>query len=135
MRAIPVSEALAHMEQILQAANIELKVEDLPEVSELSPVQQNIISMCLKEAGTNVVKHSQATTCKVQQLLSKGSLSISVEDDGIGIHSREGIGNGIRGMEERLSLIDGQLSIASSDEGTTLKFTIPVVLKQEEIVL
>lgn len=135
MRAIPISEALDHIKQILEAANIELEVKVLPEVSELSPVQQNIISMCLKEAGTNIVKHSQATKCKVEQLMSKGYLYISVQDNGIGMHRNEGIGNGIRGMEERLSLIDGQLSIASSDEGTTLKITIPVVLKQEEIVL
>lgn len=135
MRAIPITEALDHIKQILEAANIELEVEDLTDVTELSPVQQNIISMCIKEAGTNIVKHSQATKCKVEQLMSKGYLYISVQDNGLGMHKNEGIGNGIRGMEERLSLIDGQLSIASSDEGTTLKFTIPVVLKQEEIVL
>ncbi|GAA0304046.1 two-component system sensor histidine kinase DesK [Gracilibacillus halotolerans] len=135
MRAVPIEEGLMHMEQILQAADIKLEVTQQEDISETSSVQQNIMSMCLKEAGTNIVKHSQATSCSVEIQNRKGYIYITVEDNGIGMHMKENNGNGIQGMKERLSLIEGQLAIVSSKEGTTLKFTIPMVLKQVEMVL
>lgn len=135
MRAVPIVEGIAHMKQILQAADIKFEVVQQEDISEIPSVQQNILSMCLKEAGTNIVKHSKASNCSLEIQNLKGYIYITVEDNGIGFHQRENKGNGIQGMKERLSLIDGQLAIASSDEGTTLKFTLPVVLKQEELVL
>ena len=41
--------------------------------------------MCLREAVTNVVKHSKATRCAVSVLESQGELILKVEDNGIGL--------------------------------------------------
>ena len=63
--------------------------------------------MCLREAVTNIVKHSKATECIVSVLESQGELILKVEDNGVGLENQNHDGNGIRGMKERIALIDG----------------------------
>ena len=85
MRMITVEEELEQIKAILQAPNIELEVRQEARSSSLSPIEQNIVGMCLREAVTNVVKHSKATRCAVSVLESQGELILKVEDNGIGL--------------------------------------------------
>jgi len=62
----------------------------------------------------------------------EGSISISVIDDGTGLLDQHENGNGLKGMKERLALINGTLKIRSN-KGTALKITIPIVKKQTEV--
>ncbi|MFH4276049.1 hypothetical protein WAJ11_20770, partial [Acinetobacter baumannii] len=82
MRMITVEEELEQIKAILQAANIELEVRQEARSSSLPPIEQNIVGMCLREAVTNVVKHSKATRCAVSVLESQGELILKVEDNG-----------------------------------------------------
>lgn len=92
-RAATLLEQLASSRDALRAADIELAV--VGESSALSPVQAITASWILREATTNVLRHSGAGTVRV--LIGPGRLV--VEDDGAGAGVREG--NGIRGMRER----------------------------------
>ncbi|MCG0056948.1 ATP-binding protein, partial [Escherichia coli] len=58
---------------------------------------ENILSMCLKEAVTNVVKHSQATVCTITLHQSAKEVGITVKDNGIGINTKKTCwkGNGL----------------------------------------
>ena len=54
------------MKQILNAAQITCKVKLVsPELVNTPLLVENVLSMCLKEAVTNIVKHSRATTCSI----------------------------------------------------------------------
>ena len=64
MRGIRLKEEINHVKQLLEAAEIELIVEG-ESFSKVSLFVENILSMCLKETVTNIVKHSQATTCQI----------------------------------------------------------------------
>jgi two-component system sensor histidine kinase DesK len=129
MRMITVEEELEQIKAILQAANIELEIEQEASASSLSPIEQNILGMCLREAVTNVVKHSKATQCTVSVLESQGELILKVEDNGIGLEDQNNDGNGIRGMEERIALIDGFVELNTIHSGTLLTVKVPVVIR------
>ena len=92
MRMITVEEELEQIKAILQAANVELEIKQETSASSLSPIEQNILGMCLREAVTNVVKHSKATRCIVSVLESQGELILTVEDNGIGLATKTTMG-------------------------------------------
>ncbi|MDA1585287.1 sensor histidine kinase [Bacillus cereus group sp. TH230-1LC] len=129
MRMITVEEELEQIKAILQAANIELEIKQETSASSLSPIEQNILGMCLREAVTNVVKHSKATNCTVSVIESQGELILKVEDNGIGLADQNHDGNGIRGMKERIALIDGFVELATINPGTLLIVKVPVVIR------
>ncbi|MCC2535243.1 sensor histidine kinase [Bacillus paranthracis] len=129
MRMITVEEELEQIKAILQVANIELEIKQETSASLLSPIEQNILGMCLREAVTNVVKHSKATHCTVSLLESQGELILTVEDNGIGLADQNHDGNGIRGMKERIALIDGFVELGTINPGTLLTVKVPVVIR------
>lgn len=129
MRMITVEEELEQIKAILQAATIELEIKQETSASSLSPIEQNILGMCLREAVTNVVKHSKATRCTVSVLESQGELILTVEDNGIGLADQNHDGNGIRGMKERIALIDGFVELGTNNPGTLLIVKVPVVIR------
>lgn len=134
MRAITISSELADIEQILKAANIQLHMDDKTKIPELPPLQQNILGMCLREAVTNIVKHSGAENCYITSVNHTGSFTITVKDDGIGIVEDAYEGNGLLGMRERLVLIEGQLTIETGI-GTSVVMVVPVIVKEEVVAL
>lgn len=129
MRMITVEEELEQIKAILQAANITLEVEQKASSSALSPLEQNILGMCLREAITNVVKHSQATMCTVSIFEAQGELILQVKDNGVGLQGQSHDGNGIRGMKERIALIDGAIELDAAHPGTLLTVKVPIVIR------
>jgi len=100
-------------------------------LQKLAPLQQNILSMCIREAGTNIVKHSKANQCWITVAKHQGNLVIKVKDNGIGFNCTAGKGSGLDGMRERLALVEGRMDI-EGHEGTELKLTIPIIVKAAE---
>jgi two-component system, NarL family, sensor histidine kinase DesK len=132
MRGIRVREELVHIKQILKAAEIEfIANEEEFSLNNVSLLSENILSMCLKEAVTNVVKHSSATECRITIKQSEEELIADVHDNGVGNIKEENFyrGSGLSGMRERLEFVNGTLEI-SSENGTTLLIKIPKVIKQ-----
>ena len=93
---------------------------------------ENVVSMCLKEAVTNVVKHSQARTCTVTLLQNENELALSVQDDGIGMEKKYSpTGSGLKGMQERIEFINGTLEVKNG-QGTELIVRIPVAITHQK---
>jgi len=130
MRTATIAEELIQVQHILRAADITYRYEGDADFSQIPPLTQNIVSLCMREAATNIVKHSRATHCTVSISLSTEKISIVVRDDGAGIDKSKRFGNGLKGMQERLSLIDGELQV-SAHNGTVVHITIPVIRKAE----
>jgi len=131
MRSTNIMKELTRVKQILKAAEIKLIIVGTPTFSSASPLTENVLSMCMKEAVTNVVKHSYAKVCQITFLSKTDSFEIEVKDDGIGIPGAgEHLpGSGLDGIRERLEFVNGNLKLEVSN-GTTLKISVPVVLKQ-----
>jgi two-component system sensor histidine kinase DesK len=76
------------------------------------------LAWCLREAVTNVIRHSGAGTCRVRLTERGGELSLEVSDDGQGLHDADAeaprSGSGLRGMSERVSAVGGSLSFSAT---------------------
>ncbi|MEB1806986.1 MAG: sensor histidine kinase [Bacillaceae bacterium] len=133
MRGIRIKEEIVHVKQILKAAEIELVLDEEIQLTNVSLFIENILSMCMKEAVTNVVKHSQASTCHISIEQSSNGICITVKDDGIGIKKDEDLykGSGLQGMRERLEFVNGTLEIEAID-GTMIKMKVPNVIKMTD---
>ena len=136
MRSITIREELAESKAILRAAGI-IGVIDASsdEYEEISPLTQNIVSLCVKEAVTNVVKHSNAKNCYLEIKSSSGQLMVRITDDGKGFTEDNVFGNGLKGMKERLEILEGNLQL-STENKTVLSINIPIIVKdrKEEII-
>lgn len=126
MRGAKLVDEMFRIKQILKAAEIDLIVEGDTKLTNTSLINENVLSMCLKEAITNIIKHSSATTCSISIEPSLSDLVIKVGDNGIGMTKDCLIllGNGLRGMKERLEFINGSMEIFS-DQGTVIVIKVP----------
>jgi two-component system sensor histidine kinase DesK len=131
MRGTRLEDEMFRIKQILKAAEIEFELEGELKLSNTDLLIENVLSMCLKEAVTNVVKHSQASLCIVTLDFSRTELLLKVKDNGVGIaeSARDYRGHGLQGMKERLEFVNGTLDIVP-DNGATLVIRVPNVIKQ-----
>ena len=111
------------MEVITARAALEsagITPQDDPELTLLSgtfdPDAEAALAWCLREAVTNVVRHSGARTCQIRLSRRGRTLSLEVRDDGRGHIGAEpsGPGTGLRGMSERLCAVGGSLELRPS---------------------
>lgn len=105
----------------LRAAGIGMLVED--SVGALPPEQDGVLAWCLREAVTNVVKHSSAKRCEVRIFNDDGTARLEVSDDGLGAESLNG-GSGLAGMRERVALVGGSVRVESNG-GLHLLVSVP----------
>lgn len=131
MRESKLEDELIRIQQMLNAARIKFSFEGSTELS-TTPLVENMISMCLKEAVTNIVKHSEASICKISIVELEDELKVRVEDDGIGFPDREifSYGSGLKGIKERLEFVNGSLNITQSN-GTLLEMLIPQAIQEK----
>ena len=69
------------------------------------------------EALTNVAKHSGARSADVTAWVDDSVLHVDVRDDGVGGARPDG--NGLRGLDDRVAALGGQLKVASPRGGGT----------------
>jgi two-component system sensor histidine kinase DesK len=86
-------------------------------------LQEGVLSMAVREAVTNVVRHAQAGNCSLRLAQQNGSCQLEIEDDGRGSSHNEG--NGLRGMRERVEMLGGMLH-RDSQSGTKITITLPL---------
>lgn len=137
MRGTRLETELEAGRQLLEAAQIRFELEGDPRPAGISLMTENVLGMCVKEAITNIVKHSEATECRIAIQLSRSDVTVKVEDNGRGIqHSAGREGHGLRGMRERLEFVNGSLGIFRTG-GTALLIKAPIAAARpkEELVL
>jgi two-component system, NarL family, sensor histidine kinase DesK len=133
MRGIRLKEEISHVKEILKAAQIEFLFNGEWKLTNVSLFIENILSMCLKEAVNNVVKHSKASWCRITIEQTWNEICITVTDNGVGIQTDNDLdkGHGLMGIRERLEFVNGILEI-KNDNGTTITIKVPTVVKQAE---
>jgi two-component system sensor histidine kinase DesK len=89
----------------------------------LTPAQESVVALIVREAVTNVVRHAQARNCSLRVAPLNGRCLLEVKDDGRGGSQDEG--NGLRGMRERIEALGGTLRRETSG-GTRLSIQFPL---------
>jgi signal transduction histidine kinase len=116
-----------HREQSGFQLDSELALPD-PSAGEqrLAEDLETTVYRLVQEALTNVAKHAHANRVRVAVSEADGMLRIEVQDDGGGFDRETAShGFGLAGMQERVSLAGGTLSIDSGERGTVLSARLP----------
>ena len=92
----------------------------------LTPRHEATLSLVLREAVTNIVRHAGASECSIELSTAEDRTQLVIADDGRGDIRQEG--NGLRGMRERVQELGGSLSL-DSHRGTRLQIELPQVVE------
>jgi signal transduction histidine kinase len=77
------------------------------------------------EALTNVVRYAQASRARVTVRRADDRVIVRITDDGIGGADPRN-GSGLRGLSDRVAVLDGRLEVVSpAGDGTTVEAVIP----------
>jgi two-component system, NarL family, sensor histidine kinase DesK len=121
-RAKGLAAELAQAKSTLETAGLTVQC-DAATTMTIPAMQESVLSLAVREAVTNVVRHSRASSCRMRLEQQNGSCRLQIQDDGRGGSSMEG--NGLRGMRERVEMLGGTLQ-RTTDSGTTLTITLPI---------
>src|SRR6266699_337014 len=87
----------------------------------LAPPQREVVNQVVREALTNVRKHSGSSICRVRMHFAARPFLVEVSDEGRGFASSQAHGYGLVGMRERAAGIGGRLEVVSTEgRGTTV---------------
>ena len=120
-RSQGLAAELAQAKLTLETAGLTVQCDAATTVK-LPAVQESVLSLAVREAVTNVVRHARARTCRMRLEQENGSCRLEIQDDGLG--SSNGEGNGLRGMRERVEMLGGTLR-RETRAGTKLIITLP----------
>ncbi|CAM5685034.1 Two-component sensor histidine kinase OS=Streptomyces aurantiogriseus OX=66870 GN=GCM10010251_18820 PE=4 SV=1 [Streptomyces aurantiogriseus] len=119
---------LAGARAALTAAGITAGIPAEPDLAGVPEDSESALAWALREAITNVVRHSGARRCTVEllrrQTLDGPVLELAVEDNGSGA-SGQGPGNGLTGLTERLQKAGGTLDAGGIRHGFRLVARVP----------
>jgi two-component system sensor histidine kinase DesK len=128
-RRTRLPDELAGAQVALKAAGVIAEVPTGPDLRDVPEESESALAWALREAVTNVVRHSGAGRCTVEllrrQTLDGAVLELSVEDNGSG-GSGKGPGNGLTGLTERLEKAGGTLEAGRVKKGFRLVARVPV---------
>ncbi len=124
---VPALERLA--ETFAEQTDVDVHLQAALGEDRLPAEIETALYRIVQEALTNVVKHAQARTVSVVLTRKGQSVVAVVEDDGRGFDpamaGEDGLG--LVGMRERIALLDGRVTVESSERGgTTVVVEVPV---------
>lgn len=105
-----------------------------PLVEKLESEPKTVLYRVVQESLNNIYKYARARRAEIVIRKINAGIRLMVKDDGRGFDpnklnmtTKEKGGLGLMGMQERLRLVNGQLSVASQpSKGTTIQAMIPV---------
>ncbi len=121
-RSQGLAAELAQAKTTLETAGLTVQCDAATTVK-LPAMQESVLSLAVREAVTNVVRHAHASTCRMRLEQQNGDCRLEIQDNGRGISNGEG--NGLRGMRERVEMLGGTLQ-RNTESGTTLTITLPL---------
>ncbi|MFI5238638.1 MAG: sensor histidine kinase [Gemmatimonadales bacterium] len=114
-----LARELVSAESMLKAAGVDMNANI--ESVLLSPAEEAVLALVLREAITNVVRHAHATHCDITLSSVGGVRTLRIQDDGTGKRAPDG--NGVTGMRERVSSLGGDIAVESFP-GTRIRVTL-----------
>ena len=99
----------------LDAAGIDATI-DRPQVA-LPPDVEAVLAWTVREAATNVIRHSGARHSAIRLVGALDQATVEVLDDGHGADAADGSGTGLIGLETRVREAGGRLEAGPRDDG------------------
>jgi len=112
---------LDRVEALLEAA--EVSVQRHWEHLEMPPATERVLALIVREAVTNILRHSQARACRLALFRTEGAYRMEISDDGCGGKHAEGVG--MRSIRTRAEALGGT-AVWISATGTQLSVSLPI---------
>ncbi|HKW17343.1 MAG TPA: CHASE3 domain-containing protein [Terriglobales bacterium] len=128
------SAARWYAEEFGKRSGLELKL-DIPELPERLPaVLELALFRVLQESLTNIHRHAKSKAAEVTFRVIAGQATLAITDQGRGIPDEvldrfrvaATSGVGLGGMRERVRELGGRFEVESSNQGTSVRVTVPV---------
>ncbi|MDO3388694.1 sensor histidine kinase [Gilvimarinus sp. SDUM040013] len=117
-----LTEELENLEQKLTAADFAVKIEN--SVTNVSAKIETALILILIESVTNIVRHSSGNTVEISLSSGDSEIDVSIKDNG---HANNiTLGNGLKGMQERVEDLAGSMDI-DNNQGFSLHIMLPVI--------
>ena len=113
----------------LEQHGIALDWEDaVPDGMMLAKPEVHSLRSAIREATSNVIKHSGATRMSVAVALEASAIALVIADNGRGLADGSGAngGHGIANMRTRFVSMGGNFAISAVDGGTRITATLPL---------
>ena len=121
---LDLSTALRTLAEGVPAPQIHFKAPDQLGIED--PTKAQVVVRCVQEIITNTVKHAQAQNLWITLTATAEGIEISARDDGRGV-SKVHMGNGLKGMTERLHQFGGRMACESArGRGFSVKAWVPL---------
>lgn len=124
MKQAGLGAEISYARAALAAADVRLELEGLPGVAPAHLEQP--LCFLIREGVTNVVRHANASCCRIGLVREADALRLIIADDGGGGALREG--NGLAGMRARVREAGGALAL---DTGAGVRIEATFRLAQE----
>ncbi len=121
-RELRLETELASALEVLEDAGV--SAEATSPLPGLSPELDQLFAWVVREATTNVIRHSRASRCTIQISRDAAGATLRVTDDGRGAVAAEA-GSGLRGLQERAARLGGELRVDSDARGFSVEVRVP----------
>lgn len=123
----------------LESNGVRVSIEEVSSPARLPTEIETALFRVVQEAINNIARHSAARNVRIMFQFDAESAEVLVEDDGVGfdvtqLHITPGStrGLGLVGMQERLELLGGSLTVCSEPGfGTQLRVFVPLGLEED----
>lgn len=116
-------EQLEHSGAALRAAGIQ--VASPVGLPRLTLVQQQVFAWVIRESVTNVIRHAQATTCRISVTQQENLMVLQIDDDGVGIADTDPANHhGLAGLQRRVTAVGGRLTLMRLHPGTRVEVVL-----------
>lgn len=129
IRRTTLDDEIANATRVLAAAGIDARMSLEPAAREgqLGDPARGLLGLVMREATTNVLRHSQARTAEVDYRRVDDRVRLRIANDGAVTRPDSADGTGLRGLAERLRGAGGELTWERADgDRFTVTATLPV---------
>ncbi|MFI7607817.1 sensor histidine kinase [Micromonospora sp. NPDC049366] len=123
-RAVDLGDQLAAVAGVLRSCGVRCTV--LPPADDLPAAAASDLAAVLREAGTNVLRHSRAGWCRIEFVREDGMARMTVTNDGADDGGPDARSSGLRGLADRLGAAGGRLHVRREENLFTLEAIVPV---------
>jgi two-component system sensor histidine kinase DesK len=121
MRSTTLAAELVEARRTLESAGVAL--ESTSPAEPLPPPVETALATIIREAATNVVRHSRAQHCRIHLWREGSTVRLAIQDNGRGGLPVEG--QGITGMRQRLAALRGSLEVRG-ESGFRIEAFVPL---------
>jgi two-component system, NarL family, sensor histidine kinase DesK len=127
-RRTSLDEEIANATRVLAAADIEARMQlDADTDSDrLSKTSRHLLGLVVREATTNVLRHSRAQRAEVDYRVAAGTAQLRMANDGAGDQPGAASGSGLRALAERLAAVGGTLTWDQNGDRFVVAASLPV---------